>query len=79
MDFILLFIIVIQFVYIVYKDISFNKERESHLLKIMSKNITEYKEAVEESPGDSTVPEEDFNIPIETASIEEILNAKVNI
>jgi|SaaInlLV_10m_DNA_2_1039722.scaffolds.fasta_scaffold00537_11 hypothetical protein len=78
MDFVLLFIIVLQTAYIVYKDISFGKERERHLLKIMSKDVVEYKEAVETVAEDTEKEPEQEIVPIEEISIEEMLLAKDN-
>lgn len=47
-EIILLIIILFQFAYSIYQDISFERERERLLLKIMSKNVEEYTVAVKE-------------------------------
>ena len=72
--YILLVIIVLQLAYILFKDIMSYKEREKLQLKLISKNVTEYKNAVEDKPEDS-VEEEDPYIPVEEATIEQILKA----
>ena len=77
--YILLFIVVLQFGYIIYKDYSFGKEREAMLLKIMSRDLQEYKEAIREPQEEEKTIEPDLVIPIEEASMEEILNAEDRI
>lgn len=74
----LLFIIVLQFGYIIYKDITFSKERERLNLKIMAKDVPEYLEAVdiiEKRDEDTPQQENDFLIPVEEVGAEELLEA----
>ena len=47
MEYILIAVIVLQWAYIIYKEESIKKEREKLQLKLMSKDITEYKEVTE--------------------------------
>ena len=47
---ILIFIIFLQFAYIIYSDRESRKEREKLMLKFMSKDIQEYKQAIEPEP-----------------------------
>lgn len=77
MDFILLSIIVMLFGYILYKDISFSKERASLQLKLMSKDVNEYVAAVNSlEDTDESEEEEEIYVPIEELSVEDILKAK---
>lgn len=77
MDFIPLSIIVMLFGYILYKDISFSKERASLQLKLMSKDVNEYVAAVNSlEDTDESEEEEEIYVPIEELSVEDILKAK---
>ena len=49
-EIILLLVILLQFGYIIYKDVAERKERENLQLKLMSKNVAEYIQAVEPEP-----------------------------
>ena len=75
MDIILYIIIGFQFAYILYKDVSFAKERERLQLKLMSKDIFEYKGAVENKVEEGKSVEDPYIAP-EEASLEQILKAK---
>lgn len=70
-----LVIIILLVGYAVVKDVLFFKEREKLQMKLMSKDLTEYKIATEPEPED-TPQEEDPFIPIEDATIDQILKAK---
>ena len=66
--------------YIVYENIASRKEREKLQLKLMSKNIAEYKEAIEPEP-ESVVPEEEIDDFEETENVDPgiFLKAKDNL
>jgi len=68
-------VIGLQFAYIFYKDISTAKERERLQLKLMSKNIHEYKEVTEDKVEEGKSTEDPYIEP-EEASLEQILKAK---
>jgi len=72
----LLGIIFLQFAYIVYSDIQNRKERESLELKFMSKNLEDYKFAVEDTPEESKKEDPDPYISMDEAGIEQVLKAK---
>ena len=76
MEYILFGVILLQFGYIVYSDIQNRKEREVMTLKIMSKDIDEYKTALEDTPEDSPKKEEDEYIPVDDVGAERIIKAK---
>ena len=76
MELILAFIIVLQFGYIIFKDVKVGQEREKMLLKLMSRDIQEYKDFVETIADESVKEEVPVRIPIEDATVEQILRAK---
>lgn len=76
MELILAFIIVLQFGYMIFKDVKVGQEREKMLLKIMSKDVYEYKDFVETIADESTKEEVPVRIPIEDATVEQILRAE---
>lgn len=78
MEIILLIIIAAEFLYILYQDIANRKEREKLQLKLISRNVYEYKDSVEPQVEEETnfKNEEDVRIPVEEASIEQILKAE---
>jgi hypothetical protein len=76
MEIILGIIIVLQLVYIVFKDVKAGQEREKLILKIMSKDIGEYRDLVETVADEPTKNEPPIRIPIEDASLEQILKAE---
>jgi len=80
MEVILLFaVVLLQFGYIVYKDQSFRKDRERMELKILCKDMGEYKALVEDDvkeSGKSATPKEDEVIDIYDATVEQILKAR---
>lgn len=80
MDLALLFIIVLQFAYIVYKDVSFSKERDKLAIKSLSKDVDEYVSAVKSIEPDEKVKAvaEDTYISVEDLSVDEVLKAKDN-
>lgn len=80
MDLALLFIIVLQFAYIVYKDVSFSKERDKLSIKSLSKDVDEYVAAVKsiEPVKEEPKKEEDVYVAVEDLSVDEVLKAKDN-
>jgi len=70
-----LIVIALLIGYAVYKDILFYKEREKLQLKLMSKDIKEYVDTIEPEPQDAKSVEDPF-LPIENATVEQILRAK---
>lgn len=78
-EYFLLLVIILQFVYIVYKDVSNGKERERLQLKLMSKNLVEYKEAVEKPPKPAKKPKPSPFKNLEDVSIDKLLTAEDNI
>lgn len=78
MEYMLLFVVVLELVYIVFKDMAFEKERERAFLKIMSRDVVEYKESIEVLPEEEKKEEEHIFVPAEQASVEDILKAKDN-
>ena len=73
-----LIIIVLLIGYAVYKDVLFYKEREKLQMKLMSKDLTDYVVSSTPEP-ENAVQEENPYIPIEDATIEQILKAKDRI
>jgi len=73
-------IIVLLIIYIAYESIASRREREKLQLKLMSKNVGEYKEATEPEP-ETVMPEEelDEHEELENVSPEDLLKAKDNI
>lgn len=76
MQFILLSVIVLQLGYIVYSDIQNRRERERLQLKLMSKDLVEYTDAVGGAEEPSTTIEEDPYLSIEEASVEQVVGAR---
>jgi hypothetical protein len=75
MEIFLFIVIVLQFGYIVFKDVQNSREREQLELKLMSKSVTEYKEAIESLVEDSPKPEPPTHLPIEDVSYDKIMKA----
>lgn len=69
-------VILLQFGYILYKDWSFNKERESMQLKIMSKDVHEYKEVSEPEPKPHKKEKQNEYIDVTEVSIDKLLQAE---
>jgi hypothetical protein len=76
MELILAGIIVLQFVYIIFKDVKVGQERENMLLKLMSKDVQEYKDATNRFVEESTKSIVEDRIPVEDASVEQLLKAE---
>ena len=62
--------------YIVYKDVTYGIEREKFVLKVMSRDLQEYTELMEEDIEEEKAEEGEIIIPIEEASVEQILKAE---
>ena len=72
-----LFIIIVQFSYILYMDRLNREERERMLLKLMSADVTEYK-AVTNPPDRDTPEQTDEYLPLEEVDIEKLMKAGDN-
>jgi len=75
---ILIIIVLLQFAYIIYKDEISKRERKDLQLKLMSKNVEEYKRVTEPLPK-PTKQEKDPYIPIEDVDTEKLMKAKDNL
>ena len=69
-------VIVLQFLYLVYNDYQNRKEREGLELKLMSKDVTEYKNSTEKIEENTEKEEEDPYLTMEEAGVEGVLRAK---
>lgn len=69
-------VILLQFAYIVYKDWSFAAEREKMQLKIMSKDLNEYKEAVEPEPKPVKREKKDEYTDLTEVPLEKLMKAE---
>ena len=69
-------VIVLQLALLVYMDFQNRSERERLQMKLMSKDLAEYKSLTEETPEDSESEEPDPYLTIEEAGIEKIVKAK---
>ena len=76
MDTAFLIVIGFQFAYIIYLDIQNRKEREMLEMKLMSRDLGDYKSLMEEVVEESQKEEESPYIPMEEASIEQVLKSK---
>lgn len=76
MDLLLFAVIFLQLVYIVYSDFQNRAERERLQLKLMSKDVAEYKSITEETPIPAPSIEEDPYITIEEAGVEKVVRAE---
>ena len=68
-------IIVLLIAYSIIKDVLFYKEREKLQRKLMSKDLPEYLSSIEPEP-ENTKQEESPFIPVEDATVEQILKAE---
>lgn len=78
MEYLLFGVIVILFGYIIFQDISNRKERESLELKIMSKDVTEYKVNTEPTP-EPKEPEPEIYEDLDNMPTHKLLTAKDNL
>ena len=76
MEIFLIVVIAFQFAYLVFSDFQNRAERERLHLKLMSKDLTDYKSAVEKEPEKSAVEEEDPYVTMEEAGVEKVLRAE---
>jgi len=75
---ILIIVVLLEFAYIIYKDEMFRRERKDLQLKLMSKNVEEYKKVSEPTPKPAK-QEPDPYIPIEDVQTEKLMKAKDNL
>jgi len=78
MEYLFLVVVVLLLGFIVYQDISNRRERESLALKLMSKDVTEYKTATEPPPKTMKEEEETF-LDVDDVPAEKLLKAKDNL
>lgn len=78
MDLLALIVIILQFAYIVFQHWTYQKEREKLELKLMSRNIEEYKDAVEPPAKDMPEKESPYK-PLEEVPLDKQLEAKDRI
>ena len=78
MEFILGIVSLVEFFYILYQDIINRRERERLQLKLMSKDVAEYKGAVD-GPPENAKDERDPYVPVEDVPIEKLLGAEDNL
>ena len=71
---ILIIIILLEFAYIIYKDEMSKRERKDLQLKLMSKDVEEYKKVSEPTPKPAK-QEIDPYIPIEDVQTEKLMKA----
>lgn len=76
MEIFIVIAILLHLAFLVYFDIQNRRERERLYLKIMAKDINEYKNAVEPVQKVEETKEEDQYLTIEEAGIDAIVNAK---
>ena len=76
MNSILLVVIVLQFSYMVFSDIQNRKEREMLQLKLMSKDLSDYKSNTDGTPEESSKQEENPYVSMDEVSIEQLLKTK---
>ena len=69
---------IVEFVYIVYQDFTNRKEREKLQIKLMSKDITEYKEAIEPKPKPTKSEESPYK-PMEEINTDKLMSADDNL
>lgn len=79
MIYILVGIIILQFVYTIYKDEIFKRERKDLQLKLMSRDVYEYKEAVKVNPEKEPEPEPDPYVDPSNVETEKLLKAEDNL
>jgi flagellar biosynthesis/type III secretory pathway M-ring protein FliF/YscJ len=72
---ILLIVIIFLLAFITYQDISNRRERENLELKLMSKDVVEYKE-VTEKPEKTKTPDPDPYVPLEDVSVNKLVQAE---
>ena len=69
---------IVEFAYIVYQDFLNRKEREKLQIKLMSKDVAEYKEATEPKPKPAKSVESPYK-PIEEVNTEKLMSADDNL
>jgi predicted transport protein len=75
MNILAVIVITFQFIYIIYSDIQNRKERESLQLKLMSKDLNDYKNFKEDVVTSGNY-EEDPYIDIDEAGLDKIVKSK---
>ena len=68
----------VEFIWIVYQDFKFSRERERYHLKLMSRDVGEYQAAVEEPPKDTIVKKDPY-VDIQDVPVEKLMDAEDNL
>jgi hypothetical protein len=76
MELLLFAVIFLQLAYLVYSDIQNRKERADLQLKIMAKDLEDYKSATEEAPEPAPSVDEDPYLTFEEAGVDRVVHAK---
>ena len=79
MQYILFAIIILQFIYAVYKDAAFSSEREKLRKMIKSKDLVEYASVEQEEEESELTKEPSPYKPLDEVSTEEIIKADVKL
>jgi len=74
----IIIIAIAEFAYIVYQDFLNRKEREKLQMKLMSRDVIEYKEATEPKPEPAESEESPYR-PIDEVNTEKLLDADDNL
>jgi len=75
---ILIGIILLQWAYIIFKDVIYKKERDEMQLKLMSKDLSEYKSATEPEPKPAKKKEDPY-VDIAEVPVNKLLRAEDNL
>lgn len=74
MEYLLAVVAITELLYILYQDIANRKERDKLQMKLMSKDVDEYKRAVEKPP-ESEPEEESPYVPLDEVNVDKLLSA----
>ena len=74
----LIVVAIVEFAYIVYQDFLNRREREKLQMKLISKDVTEYKEATEPPPKPAKSEENPYK-PMEEVDTEKLMKANDNL
>lgn len=78
MIYLLVVVAIVEFVYIIYQDLLNRKERDRLQMKLMSKDLPEYKSIVDK-PEESKEEPPSSHVPIEEVDIDKLLQAEDNL
>jgi len=77
-EYILGFVVILQFIYIIYKDREERAEREKLQMKLMSKDVEEYKRAVDPAPKDAEEKKSPY-VDLDDVPIDKLMRAEDRI